>query len=138
MIDYSKLQFYSGANTFKNTGVFTTSITLSGTIPTGTEKIFTSVVTLTENQVFVFAEAKYAEFAKFLGTGVTTKLWQRFPTFDAYVPTTPTGNLAAYITPLVNGQTVTFKAGIFNPYVGTETITSTVIAISYVTYTLAR
>ena len=137
-IDYSKLQFFSRANTFKNTGVFTTSIVLSGTIPSGTERTFTSVITLAERQVFVFAEAKYAEFTKFLGTGATTKLWQRFPTFDAYIPTTPTGNLAAYMTPLVNGTTVTFKAGIFNPYAGTETITSTTIDISYVTYTLAR
>lgn len=132
MIDYSKLNFSSQLNTFKNTGVFSTSITMSGNLPAGTERTFTSVITLEETQVFVFARAEYAEFI----VGVTE--WQIFPTFDMNVPTTPIGSLTGYLLAQVDGNVVTFIAGIANPYGTDETITDLTIPISYVTYTLAR
>lgn len=133
MVDYSKVQYYSGANTFKNVGVFDTSVTFTGTLTAGQERTFTSVVTLLENQVFAFAVAEYVEFVK--GGGAT---WQVLPSFDVNVVTTPTGGLTGYLLAQVNGTTVTFIGGIKNPYGVTETITSTTVNIQYTTYTLAK
>lgn len=133
MIDYTKLNFASEINTFKNTGVFSTSITMSGNLPASSEQTFTSVITLTENQVFVFAKAEYVEFIK-----GGSAAWQIFPTFDMNVPTTPIGFLSGYLLAKVDGMTVTFIAGIANPYGTDETITSQTINISYVTYTIDK
>lgn len=137
-IDYSKLHFLSSLNTFKNKEVHNTGITLTGTIGAGAEKTFTRSITLTENQKFVFAQAKFAEFTKAETGGITTKYWQPIPTFDIDAPSTPIGFLAAYLYVTVNGLTITFTAGMLNPYAGTETIVDQTIPISYVTYTLAR
>lgn len=136
-VDVTKLIFSSNNNTFKNTGVYDTSITLSGTITAGQTRTFTSVITLSENQVFVFAKAKYREFTKYIN-GFTSQVWQKFPTHYAYIPTTPTGNLGADLRVQVNGTTVTFSAVIYNPYAGTETITTETISIRYTTYTLTN
>jgi len=133
MIDLDILAYSSTTDAYKNTGVFTATLGLSGTIPAGTERTFTTTITLAENQVFGYALAQYKEFVK-LGTAQ----YQLIPTFDADTPTTPTGNLASYIVYIINGTQVTFKAGIFNPYGGTETITAISFPIIYVTYTLAR
>jgi len=133
MVDYSKLNFTSQLNTFKNTGVYSSSITLSGNLGAGATATFTSTITLAENQVFVFAKAQYVEFTK---GGAPT--WQMLPTFDAYVVTTPIGfiNTALYAT--VNGNIVTFTAFMRNPYGTTETIANTTIPITYVTYTVDK
>lgn len=133
MPDYTKLQYYSGANTFKNVDVQTTSITVSGVLAPSASATYTSVITLSENQVFAYAIAEYVEFSK-----RGTKSWQVIPTFDAYVASTPTGNINTAIFIEVAGNVVTFKAFNKNPYGVAETFTSTVINIEYVTYTLAR
>ena len=136
-VDVTKLIFSSTNNTFKNTGVYDTSIVLSGTITPSQTRTFTATITLTENQQFVFAKAKYREFTKYIN-GFTSQVWQKIPTHYAYIPTTPTGNLGADLTVTVNGSTVTFSATIFNPYVGTETIATETISIRYTTYTLTN
>lgn len=132
-VDLEKVILFTGANAFKNTGVYDTSITMTGTITAGQTRTFTSVVTLDENQDFAYAIANYVEFIK-----GGSAAYQVLPTFDAYVVTTPTGfiNTALYFT--INGSTVTFTAAINNPYGGTETIADTTINIRYVTYTLAN
>ena len=136
-VDVTKLTFSSNNNTFKNTGVYDTSIVLSGTITAGQTKTFTSTIVLDEAPVFVFAKAKYREFTKYI-SGLTSQVWQKIPTHYTYIPTTPTGNLGADLRVEVNGTTVTFKAVIFNPYAGTETITTETISIRYTTYTLTN
>lgn len=133
MVDYSKLQTYTGANSFKNTGVFTTSVVFSGNILASQELTFTSVVTLAENQVFAFAIANYVEFTK--GGSAS---WQPLPSFDVSIPTTPIGGLTGYLLSQVNNNVVTFIGGIRNPYGTTETITGTTVNIRYVTYTLNK
>lgn len=136
MIDLSKVVLYSQANSFKNTGLYPISLTLSGTVGAGVERQFTASVTLADNQRFVFAKAKYNEFIEW-STGVdTTSTWQQLPTFNAYIPTTPTGFLSGYVITQVNGNVVTFIAGIYNPYGVTETITGTTIDIVYATYSV--
>lgn len=118
-------------NSFKNTGVYSTNIVLSGTIGSGANVNFSASVTLPENQTYAFAKAYYTEIAK--GGSAS---WQKIPTAGAYVVTTPTGNLAAILFTTVNDKTVTFNASMFNPYGGTETIATTTIPITYVTYTV--
>jgi len=133
MIDLSKVKLYSLANAFKNTGVYSTSVTLSGAIGPGVEVQFTSTITLPQNQIFAFAIAQYTEASK---GGAAA--WQKIPTFDAAFTSTPTGNLKAYVLSQINGNVLTFIAGAQNPYAGTETITNLTIPIVYVTYTLAN
>lgn len=133
MIDLRQVLFSSSANSFKNTGVFDTSITASGTVGAGATKEFTSTITLSENQVFSYALAQYTDFV--LNNG---NQWQKIPTFDLYIATTPTGNLNWYLLTTITGSTVKFTLGLFNSYPGTETIPSTTINIRYVTYTLAQ
>lgn len=132
MPDYTKLQYFSGANTFKNTNVKTATLTLSGSVGAGVEVTTQTAVTLTENQVFVFAAAEYTEFVR---GGTAT--YQQLPTFDALVNSSG-GAMSAYILARVNGTTVTFIAGLKNPLGVSITLTSTTFNIKYVTYTLAK
>ena len=136
-VDITQLQSYSGTNTFKNTGVYTTSITFSGSVASGAEGVFTSTITLTENQVFAFAIVKYLELAKKLAGG-STQVYQTITGYaDMYVQTT-SANLGASMEIIINGTSVTFRAVLFNGNVGLETITSTTFNIQYVTYTLSK
>lgn len=135
-VDYSKLNFYSVANTFKNTGVFSTSLTTPSSLGAGATSTVTSVVTLTENQVFALARAQYTEYSK---TGAVK--WQLMPTFDATVQCTTFPfegpiNYALFYT--INGTTVTFTGFVQNPYGVPINLTQITIPISYVTYTIAK
>jgi hypothetical protein len=135
MIDVSNLVLYSGANSFKNTGVYTINLTLDGSLGAGAQTSDSVSITLTESQQFVFAQAKYAEYAKGVFGGDTTTRWQPIPCFDVYLSTN-LGPLRAYIIPQINGSTVTFTAGAQNDaYPGTATF-STTYQIKYVTYTV--
>lgn len=135
MIDVSNLVLYSGANSYKNTGVYTINLTLDGSLSAGAQTSDSVSITLDESQQFVFAQAKYAEYAKGEFGGVTTTYWQQIPCFDVYL-STDLGSLRAYIIPQVNGSTVTFTAGTQNDvYPGTATF-STTFQIRYVTYTV--
>lgn len=132
MIDLSKILYTSEVDTFKKIEVQTATLSLSGAITSGATVTFTTSVTLTESQDFAYAVGQYVEFVK--GGSAT---YQRIPTFDAYVVTTPTGNLTAAVFFTISGSVVTFTAKMFNPYPGTETISNTSIPITYVTYRLA-
>lgn len=132
-LDPEKVIFASSLNAYKNTGVYDTSVTVSGTLTAGQTRSWTSVVTLPENQDFSYAVAKYVEFTKG-GAAV----YQQIPVFDASITTTPTGGLTASIYYTISGSTITFTVFMNNPYGGTETITSTTVDIRYVTYTTAN
>lgn len=135
-VDLTKVIYYSGANSFKNTGVYDTSITFSGSITAGATQTQSVTITLNENQAFAYAIAEYADLQRVI-FGTTTKYWQKMtPYAGAYVRTTPTGNLGAFLSSKVNGSQVTFTGLLSNPYGVTETITTTVINIRYVTYTV--
>lgn len=135
MIDLSKVVIYSGANSFKNTGVYTINLTLDGALAASAQTTDSVSITLTETQQYVFAQAKYAEYMKGAFGGDTTTYFQTIPCFDVYLSTN-LGPLRAYIIPQVNGSTVTFTAGVQNDvYPGTATF-STTFQIRYVTYTV--
>ncbi len=138
MVDFTQLQYYSGTTTFKNTGVFDTSISFSGSVGAGAEGVFTASVILSENQVFSFAIVKYAELARKI-SGSTTQRWQLVSGYaDMYVQTTAAGDtLGASMESIVNGTTVTFRAVLFNSTGASATITPTTFDIKYVTYTIA-
>jgi len=136
-MDITALQYYSGTTTFKNTGVFDTSISFSGSVGAGAEAVFTASVLLSENQVFSFAIFKYAEVARVI-SGSLTQRWQLASGFaDMYVQTAPGGILGASMESIVNGTLVTFRAVLFNGGGAPVTITATTFDIKYVTYTIA-
>lgn len=130
MIDVSNFVMYSGANSFKNTGVYTINLTLDGSLGAGAQTSDSVSITLTEDQEFVFAQARYAEYTK-----GGSAAWQTIPCFDVNIGTN-LGNLRAYLIHTINGNTVTFTAGVQNDlYPGTATF-STTYQIRYVTYTV--
>lgn len=136
MIDYTKLNFASQINTFKNTGVFSTSITTPTSLAASASSTVTSIVNLSESQVFVFARAEYVEFTK--GGSAS---WQIFPTFDATVQCTTApfvGPINYGLWAVVNGSTVTFTGFVQNPYASPISLTQIVIPISYITYTIDK
>lgn len=129
-LDLRNVIYSSTANAFKNTGVFPTSVTLSGVVGAGVEVTNTSVVTLTEIPQYVFARANYTEYLK---GGAAS--WQPFPTFDANIASTG-GNFTAYLIARVAGTVVTFTAGMKNGSGTPITLTPTTYNIVYVTYTV--
>lgn len=133
MIDLNQALFTTDANSFKNTGVYDTSITASGAVGAGATRTFTSTINLNENQVFCYAIANYQDFVRLGGNR-----WQSLPTFDLYIATTPIGNINWFLYYTTSGSTVIFTLGLRNPFPSTETIPSTTINIRYVTYTLAN
>lgn len=132
-MDLDKVAITSTKNSFKNTGVYTTSIDLPTSIPTSVETTRSVTITLEENQVFVFARAKYTEIVKDIGPA-----WQACNTFDAkFEFTSPFSGIGSfYITTLVSGLNVTFTIGIFQSTGSTMTVTPQTIPITYVTYTV--
>ena len=122
----------SDAVAFKNTGVYTTSITMSGTVASGATKTVTSVVTLDEDQDFAYAIANYKNYYSNLFSAESAT-YQVMPTFEANLPSSPNGLVSALFFK-INGDTVTFTAFTKNDGGVTETITSTTYDIIYVTY----
>mgnify|MGYP003440826170 CR=1 FL=1 len=134
-LDLSRVIYASTANAFKNTGVYNTTLTFSGSVAAGATATFTTVLTTEEASDYVFVVAEYTNIYKKISAGDATKYWQKLPYLaTAYIPTT-SANLGAFIYFVVNGTTVTFTGVLFNGNVGTETITTTAINIKYVTYT---
>lgn len=134
-VDLEKTQFASTNNSFKNTGVYTISIDLPTSYAAFQDKTNSTSITLSENQVFVFAAAKYAEYIRAVNEGVVTKYWQVIPTFDGYA-VSGSGPQQFYLYTTINGNQVTFIVGSQNGYATPETYTPQTIEISYVTYTV--
>ena len=132
-MDLDKVAITSTKNSFKNTGVYSISIDLPTSVPSGVEATNSTTITLAENQVFVFARAKYTEIVKDIGPA-----WQVCNTFDGKFDfTSPfVGTSSFYITTVVSGLEVTFTIGIFQSTGSTMTVTPQSIPITYVTYTV--
>ncbi len=131
-LDLNNVIYSSTADAYKTTEIHQTSVTVSGALAAGATRTTSSVITLAENQTFAYATALYAEVTK---GGAAS--WQRFPTFDANAPSTPTGFLSAFLNFIITGPVVTFNASIFNPYAGTETFATSTFFINYVTYVIS-
>lgn len=132
-MDLDKVKLTTTNNSFKNTGVYTTSINLPTSIPTSVDTTRSVSVTLAEDQVFSFAIAKYIDIIKDAGA-----VWQACNTFDGkYVFTSPFAGVSSfYLTTLITGRVVTFTVGIFQSTGSTMTVTAQNIPIKYVTYTV--
>lgn len=133
MINYDLIRTSSLNNTFKNTGVFTTSVTLSGVVGVGAFANFDTTITLTQAPVYSVTLAQFKEFA----SGVTD-WWDIKENGDITVTAGPVGNTNFWILVIINGLNVTFRAQTFNPNAAPITLQSTNVPIQYVTYTLAR
>lgn len=132
-MDLDKVRLTTTHNSFKNTGVYTTSIDLPTSIPDAVETTKSVTITLDENQVFSFAMAKYTDIIKDIGP-----VWQNLNTFDGkFVFTSPFAGVSTFfLTTLISGRTVTFTVGIFQSTGSTMTVTAQNIPIKYVTYTV--
>lgn len=132
-MDLDKVKLTTTHNSFKNTGVFTTSIDLPTSIPNGVDTTRSVSITLAENQVFSFAMAKYTDIIKDIGP-----VWQNCNTFDGkFTFTSPfAGTSTFYLTTLITGRVVTFTIGVFQSTGSTMTAVAQNIPIKYVAYTV--
>jgi hypothetical protein len=131
-VDPSLVQFYSGFNAYKNTGVKSGTTTVSGTLAAGTAANYNSTVTLDEVPVYFTVLVRTTSLV-----GGTTR-WQALPSSVYYdVPCSgPASSLTVFLTLIVNGSDITLRASALNPFVSTLTWTTTNIEFKYVPYTL--
>lgn len=134
-VDLTKVVFSSTTNSFKNTGVYTTSLSLPTSYTAFQEQTASTTITLAENQAFVFATANYAEYSRVVTEGVSTVFTQTLPTFDGYA-VSGSGPQSFYLYATVNGTSVTFTVGSKNAYGTSQTYTAQTINITYVAYTV--
>lgn len=134
MIDASKIQYYTGYNTYKNLGVRTARVTVSGSLASGAIGDYTAVVTLLEDYKFSTARVKTNDFR----SGSTAR-WQAFPPATYYNVPCSAGatELAVRLLLEVNGNQVTFKATALNPNPGSITFVTTDIDFVYAVHTTA-
>ncbi len=135
-MNLDKIAYIGSKNSFKHRGALTTSLALPGACGAGAEVTATDTVTLDENQVFVFARAKFREYTKESFAPAAAK-WQPIPTFDIYVDTS-IGPINAYLLSKINNNVVTFILGLKNPTGAGITLTPETIDIEYILYTLSR
>jgi hypothetical protein len=130
MINYDLIRTSSLNNTFKNTGVFTTSVTLSGAVANGAFGTFDTTLTLTQPPIYSETLANFTEFVSGTSGWWDTKQNGRI--------TTSAGTTNFWIILIINGNNVTFRAQVFNSTASPFTLSTTTVNIQYVTYTLAR
>lgn len=131
-VDPSKVKFYSGFNAYKNTGVKSASVVVSGTLGAGATADYDKTIALTEQPVFFTILVKTTGF---IGGAAR---WQTMPSALYYdVPASgPAASLAVLLAVVVNGTNVTLRAWAHNPYDSTLTFTTTTIEFKFVPYTL--
>lgn len=133
MTNFDLIRTSSLNNTFKNTGVFTTSITLSGVIANGTFGSFDSTITLPQAPIYSETLAELTELTSGVFGWWDTKQ-NGFITVTAGLVT----DTNFWILVIINGSQITFRAQVFNGTAAPFTLQSTTVNIRYVTYTLAR
>lgn len=127
MVDPDKVIFYSNYNSFKNDGVLSAIVTMSGSIPAGTQKIFTTSVTSTLNPLYGQVQARFKE----LSSGVTD--WWNLQQNGLVVLTVGSPSPFQFnVGVQINGNTITFLAFVFNGTAGSITLQSTDVPFSYV------
>jgi hypothetical protein len=131
-IDATKVIYASTLNAYKNTGVRSGTVTVSGNIAAGAIQDWTTDISLSEAAKYFTILVKTTSF-----TGGTVR-WQAMPSALYYdVPASgPAASLQCLLAVIVNGTTVTLKVWTLNPYGSTITMTATPIEFKYVPYTL--
>lgn len=133
-VDSSKIQYYTGYNTYKNLGVRSASVLVSGVIAAGTAADYTTTISLEANYKFSTARVRTTDFV-----GGSPR-WQAFPPSVYYdVPTSagPVSSLQVFLALDINGNQLSFKAFAFNPEASDVTFSSTTIDFVYAVHTTA-
>lgn len=133
MTDASKLQYYTGYNTYKNLGVRSASVTVSGSTAPSAISDWQTTVTFDEDYKYSTAKVRTNDV---LGGSVR---WQGFPAARFYrVPVTGHPSVTEFAVTLlieVNGNQVTFKATVFNGTPDPLNWTTTTIDFEYAVHT---
>lgn len=141
-VDLSKVVFYSGANAFKNDGtVYTGSLTFPTSLTSGQLGAVTTSFTLSSAPQF----SKF--FANFVETvdAMNSKPAQWYDeelcySVGIYInsPSIYANWYAAFIYPIINGNTVTVRLEFQNPYGTSITLNPLTVPFAFVEYTLAN
>lgn len=149
MIDLSKVQYDSSANSFKNDSLlYIGSIVFPTTIAVGTFVTITQDFTVPEQPVFSHLYAFFKEFsdasASFNGySGDRGAQWYKI-SVNAKVglivtaPAANAGPLEALIYPVINGSTITVTGIVNNPYPSNITLNPVTVPFGYIEYTLTN
>lgn len=128
-LDLSRVIYSSTTNAYKNTGVKTSSINLTGTVAAGTFATFETTIVLTETQnygkLFIYVTDFFSSETGWFNARASALINTSGPatTHDFWLGTK------------INGDNVTVYAQLFNPYGSTLTLTDTTVPIIYITYT---
>lgn len=135
-IDATKVIFASTLNAYKNTGVKSGTVSVSGTVAAGAEATFDGTVTLDAEAKF-FTILVETTGGAFLPGSVR---WQSLPSALYYEvgASGPASSLTLLLTLVVSGNNLTLRAYTLNPYGSTITLNSTTINFKYVPYTIAN
>jgi hypothetical protein len=147
VIDLSKLQYYSGANSFKNDGtLYSGTMTFPTSIPSHSFVVTTHTETLAETPQFSMMYAYFQEYldhaqqdigssefnaAQWYQTSVNTKIG-----LTVTAPSGSAGPLDALIYPVINGTTLTVTGLVNNPYGDAITITALDVPWRFISYTM--
>lgn len=133
--DPSKILFYTGYNAYKNTGVKSATVTVSGTVAAGAVADYETSITLDEVPTYFTILVKTTS-----ALTSDTARWQPLPSANYYVvpASGPASSLGVLLVLAINGTTLTFRAWTLNPFGSTLTWTTTNIEFKYVPYTLAN
>ena len=137
MTDGSKIQYYSGYNTYKNQGVRSATVTVSGSLAAGGLKSYSTAVALLANYKYSTGLVKTNDFAS---SPAGTPRWQPFPPANTYTVPCSGGfgtELTVQLELLIDTGSVTFRATAFNNDSSTITFTSTDISFVYSVHTTA-
>jgi len=133
-IDAEKVIFASTLNAYKNQGVKTSSVAISGSMASGAILQLSTAVTLTESPVYFTVLANMNDFFN------TANRWQVVPSSRATVFATTgfVSTVTGYVGFTVSGSTVTFVVTIWNNSGGVVNLVATTVPFQYVPYTLAN
>lgn len=143
-VDLSKLILHSGFNAFKNDGnVYIGSISFPASMTTGQFYTTTVSFTISSSPQFTrfFAFFRETVDATLLGGGA-----QWYPGNVAVgsvgvhvnAPAPNVGYLNGAVYPIINGNTVTVKAELKNPYGNSITLDALSVPFAFIEYTLAN
>jgi len=146
--DLSKLQYFSGANSFKNDGfIYTGSIAFPTSIAGGSFVTTTQSFTLSSAPVFSMLYCYYQEYydaaqQNTIGSGYNGPQWYQASVNSKLGLVIPSGVHAgvidATVYTVIDGNTVTVTGLVNNPYSTAITLNAVSVPYAFIEYTLTN
>jgi len=133
-VDATKVIYASTLNAYKNLGVLSESVVVSGAVGAGSTRTWDTTFTASDIPTYFTIIVEATSFTS------STLRWQTFPParYRNVTCSGPSSLEPVQLAVLVDGSDITFRAKYKNPYGSTLTFTSTDIDFIYVPYTITE